>query len=333
MNKILVTGGAGYIGSHVALELLDGGYDVVVLDDLSCGFEFLIDKRAKFFRGCIGDVGLVGDIIDGCGIDGVVHLAGFIAVGESVLDPLKYYDNNAAKSLRFLQVLVDKKVGNFVFSSTAAVFGNVGKDEIPINENCLKKPINPYGRSKLFIEDALVDIGNVVGDFNSVILRYFNACGADFEKRAGECHDPETHLIPLAIRAAMDGGVMKVFGDDYDTFDGTCVRDYIHVSDLARIHVLALNYLFDGGKSDDFNCGYKKGFSVRQIIDVVKDVAGDDFEVVVEGKRSGDPDILIADNFKLVEKLGFKARFCDLKTIIESAYGWEKKRRKSFLLK
>ncbi len=323
MTKILVTGGAGYIGSHVVLELLDNGFEVVVVDDLSYGFENLVDKRAIFEKANIGNSDKISKIINQHSFDGVIHLAGFICISQSVIDPITYYKNNVTASLNFLEILRSKKITNFIFSSSAAVFGNVTKEQIPINENCPKNPINPYGASKLMIENILSDIAVSSNDFRFVILRYFNACGADLKLRSGECHNPETHLIPLAIRSTLGKNKeIKIFGNDFETPDGTCIRDYIHVSDLAQIHVSALKYLLNGGESDSFNCGYKKGFSVQQIIDSVKKNTGKKFKSVTVKRRDCDPDILIADNTKLIKKLGFKPQYDDLDIIIKSAYNW-----------
>lgn len=327
MTKILVTGGAGYIGSHVVLELLDSGFEVVVIDNLSHGFEHLIDKRAIFEKADIGDCKKVSKIIDKYSFNGVIHLAGLICVSQSIINPASYYQNNFVASLNFIEVLRHKKITNFVFSSTAAVFGNVAKEQIPIKENCPKNPINPYGFFKLKIEEALLERSGVDNDFRFVILRYFNACGADLNLRSGECHQPETHLIPLAIQAALNKkNEIQIFGDDFNTPDGTCIRDYIHVSDLAKIHVSSIKYLFNGGESENFNCGYKRGFSVKQIIDAVRKNTGKDFKSVVTKRRNGDPEILIADNAHLMTKLGFKPQYNDLDIIIKSAYDWEARR-------
>jgi UDP-glucose 4-epimerase len=324
VTKILVTGGAGYIGSHVVLELLDNGFEVVVIDDLSSGFQSLVDKRAIFEKCNIGDKKKISQILDKHSFDGVIHLAASICVAESVADPMKFYQNNVVASLNFLEVLLQKKITNFVFSSSAAVFGNVTKEQIPIVENCAKNPINSYGFSKLIIENALYDIAKSDSNFRFVILRYFNACGADLKLRSGECHPNETHLIPLAIQAAIDQNrSFEIFGDDFSTPDGTCIRDYIHVSDLSQIHLSAMKYLLKNGESDSFNCGYKRGFSVKQIVDAVEKNAQKKVNVKIAARREGDAEILIADNSKLISKLNFKPQYDDLGLIIKSAYDWK----------
>jgi UDP-glucose 4-epimerase len=327
LNRFLVVGGAGYIGSHVVLELLDNNFEVVVVDNLSTGFEFLIDKRAVFENCDISNQNKISQIIDKYSCDGVIHLAASSCVAESIINPLKFHQNNFIATSKLLEVLLSKKISNFVFSSTAAVFGNVMKNQIPITENCPKNPINPYGSSKLKIENDLINIANFNKNFRFVTLRYFNACGADFNLRSGECHENETHIIPLAIKTALgQKSEFEIFGDDFDTFDGTCIRDYIHVSDLAKIHISAIKYLLNGGKSDSFNCGYKRGFSVKEIINAVEKNTKKKVQTKITTRREGDPDILIADNSHLIAKLGFKPQFDDLSLIIKTAYDWELKK-------
>ncbi len=328
--RILVTGGAGYIGSHVVLELLDSGFAVVVLDDLSNGFECLIDKRAIFEQGDFGNKKQVLAIIDKYSFAGVIHLAASNCVVSSLVDRVKFDKNNVDASVKFFEILRSKKIPNFVFSSSAAVFGNVAKEQIPITESCAKNPISLYGLSKLLIENGLNNMANFYNDFRFVILRYFNACGADLNLRSGECHQDETHLIPLALQTALGRRrELEIFGDDFATSDGSCIRDYIHVSDLARIHVLAIKYLLNGGASDSFNCGYKGGFSVKQIVKKVEEITGKKITAKIIARRQGDPDILIADNTKLVDRLGFQPQFDDIDLIIKSAYDWEVKKLQS----
>lgn len=321
---ILVTGGAGYIGSHIVLGLVDSGFKVVVVDNLSTGFSKLLDKRAVFEKGDIGDQKNMLRIVDQYNPKGVIHLAAFSRVAESVANPEKYHQNNVVASLNLLDVLQQRNISNFVFSSSAAVFGNVDAKQIPIDENCPKNPISPYGQSKLVIEKALIKMAQENSDFRFVTLRYFNACGADIALRSGECHDPETHIIPLLAKTAI-GTIngFQIFGDDFDTVDGTCIRDYIHVSDLSQIHINALQYLLAAGQSDDFNCGYGYGYSVKEIVSAVQDYAKKELNITTVGRRQGDPDILVANNKKLMDKLGFKPRFNDLETIVKTAYDWE----------
>jgi len=326
VGKVLVTGGSGYVGSHVVLELLDSGFEVVV-DNLSYGLQSLIDKRAIFENCDFGNKEQISKVIDKYSIVAVVHLAAYSCIVGSKVDPIVFYQKNVAATLNFLEVLQSKKISNFVFSSTASVFGNVLKEQIPIKENCAKNPINSYGYYKLVVENFLNDIASFYNDFRFVILRYFNACGADLKLRSGECHKNETHIIPLAIQNALGRRKeFQIFGDDFNTFDGTCIRDYIHVSDLGRIHVNAVKYLLDGGESDSFNCGYKHGFSVKQIIDAVEKTTGKNVQFKVVARREGDPEVLIADNTHLINKLKFTPQYDDLDVIIKSAYEWEIKR-------
>lgn len=315
---ILVTGGAGYIGSHTTRFLLDKGFNILVIDNLSNGHEEFIDKRAEFVLGDIGDFNFLDDIFSKFDILAVVHFASFIEVGESVNKPLKYYQNNVSNSLVLFSVMQKFGVDKIVFSSTAAVYGE--PKVIPIKENDLKKPTNPYGQSKLFIEKILDDL-----DFKSICLRYFNASGASYE--IGEWHTPETHLIPLVLFTALGKrDKICIFGDTYDTFDGTCIRDYVHVLDLARAHFLSLSYLLKGGVSKKYNLGSSNGYSVKEVINMCKKVTGVDFKVEILDKRKGDPAKLIADSSKIYEDLGWRVEF-NLEEIISSAWEWHKKER------
>ncbi len=272
---VLVTGGAGYIGSHMVLELLDAGETVVVLDNLSTGFRWAVPQEAAFVTGDVGDQALVSSIIDEHGIDSILHFAAKIVVPESVTDPLGYYFGNTVKTRALLETAVRKGIRNFIFSSTAAVYGNA--DEIPLHEGLAPAPINPYGRSKLMSEWMLEDAARAYG-LRSVALRYFNVAGADPKGRSGQSTPAATHLIKVAAQAALgQRSHLDVFGTDYPTPDGTCVRDYVQVSDLARAHLAALNHLRGGGESTVMNCGYGHGASVLEVVDVVKRVSGVDF--------------------------------------------------------
>ena len=254
-----------------------------------------------------------------------MHFAAFIQVGESVREPLKYYSNNSGNTVNLLNAMADAGVRNFIFSSTAAVYGN--PEKVPILEDAPIQPINPYGRSKAFIETVLRDV-SAAKDFRYVALRYFNAAGADHKTRIGERHNPETHLIPLVLKTAKgERQSIGINGTDYATPDGTCVRDYIHIVDLADAHILALNYLTDGGASDVFNCGYGHGYSVREVIQAARSVTGKDFKVVESLRRAGDPPILVADNSKIKRQLNWQSRYDDLTAIVKTAWEWEKKNR------
>ncbi len=317
---ILVTGGAGYIGSHTNKALNNAGYDTVVLDNLVKGYEEFV-KWGVFVNEDIGSKN-IRDIFENYDIDAVMHFAAFSSVAESVEKPQMYLKNNYKNTLNLLQIMREYGVDKFIFSSTAAVYGN--PEKIPITENQDLKPINPYGHSKFITEKALEREAEK-GDFNYVSLRYFNAAGCDFDCEVGELHNPETHLIPLVLDAA--AGIrdsINIFGTDYDTPDGTCIRDYIHVNDLADAHIKAYEYLKEGNSSEIFNLGNGQGYSVKEIIDTCKEVTGKDFKVNIDEPRPGDPAVLIADSSKINKKLGWKPEH-DLKTIISSAWQWHKK--------
>lgn len=318
---ILVTGGAGYIGSHTNKALNKAGYDTIVVDNLLKGFEDFV-KWGKFINCDFGSYDDLKNLFTSYDIDGVFHFAAFSSVEESVEHPIMYLKNNYKNTLNLLKVMREFSVKNFIFSSTAAVYGN--PISTPINENHDLNPINPYGESKLLVEKAL-EREKIKGDFNYASLRYFNAAGSDFDLEIGELHNPETHLIPLILDAAIGKrDSISIFGDDYDTHDGTCVRDYIHVNDLANAHIKAYENLVENNESDIFNLGNGKGFSVKEVIDTCKKITGVDFKVEITSRRSGDPDELIADFNKIKNSLNWNPEY-DLDTIIDSAWNWHKK--------
>lgn len=317
---VLVVGGAGYIGSHMLRCLDAAGVEVTTLDNLSSGRRESV-TAGELVVGDLGDRPLLDQLFGQTKFDGVMHFAAHIEVGESVVDPAKYYLNNVVRTQVLLDAMRDHGVNNFIFSSTAAIFGEPVQETI--DEQHPKNPINPYGRTKLMVEQILADYGAAYG-LKSVCLRYFNAAGADPAGGIGECHDPETHLIPLVLRAASGRrDNIAIFGSDYDTPDGTCVRDYIHVCDLSDAHLLALRALWDGADSAAYNLGNGSGFSVREVIDTSADVSGRDIEVVEAERRAGDPARLVADSTRAKSELGWQPRFADLTTIVEHAWQWE----------
>lgn len=319
----MVTGGAGYIGSHVTYALLEAGWDVVVIDDLSTGRRNLVAPTAAFVLGDVGDPQSIGAALDQHRPDAVLHFAGSISVRESVSDPLKYYRNNTSASRTLIEATVNAGIGAFLFSSTAAVYG--APSRVPIDEEMPKLPINPYGTSKLCTEFMLHDVAAATA-LRYVALRYFNVAGADPEGRTGETPPISTHLIKIACEAVVGKRpYFEVFGDDYPTEDGTCIRDYIHVSDLANAHVVAIDYLMNGGESDVFNCGYGHGYSVKQVMDVVHAVADAPLEVRTSARRPGDPPELVADPTKLMTRLGWQPKHDNLQFIVETALAWERK--------
>ncbi|MBR9925684.1 MAG: UDP-glucose 4-epimerase GalE [Gammaproteobacteria bacterium] len=323
---VLVVGGAGYIGSHMAKQLVCAGHSVVVLDNLSTGFRDQA-RYGELVEGDLADTALLEQVFNKYAFDGVMHFAAASLVGESMQDPSKYYRNNVVNTLNLLDVMVHHGVKNFIFSSTAATFGE--PEYVPIDEAHPQQPINPYGSSKLMVERILQDYHNAYG-LNSVCLRYFNACGADPEGELGECHDPETHLIPLILQAASGRREsITVFGRDYPTNDGTCIRDYIHIEDLCSAHLLALRTLTDGVQQGAlaFNLGNGQGYSVQQVIETVEAVVAEDgcSLTVEEGsRRAGDPAVLVADAALAREALSWQPCYADLKTIVEHAWAWEK---------
>ncbi|OEC86725.1 MULTISPECIES: UDP-glucose 4-epimerase GalE [Methanobacterium] len=319
---ILIVGGAGYIGSHLNKEINKKGIETVIFDNLSYGHRDFV-KWGTFERGDLGNIDDIRAVFKKYPIEAVMHFAAFTYVGESVEDPQKYYTNNVKNTLNLLQVMLEENVKYFVFSSTCATYGN--PVEIPITENHPQNPINPYGKGKLMVETVLKDYSDAYG-LKYASLRYFNAAGADPEGEVGELHNPETHLIPLILDVAAGRREdIKIFGTDYDTPDGTCIRDYIHVTDLAEAHILALEYLQNGGESDFFNLGNGNGFSVKEVIETAEEVTGKDIRAVEAERRAGDPPVLVGSSDKAKEKLNWKPKYDELSTIIETAWNWHKK--------
>ena len=323
MKRILVTGGAGYIGSHTvrALAATDN-FMPVVYDNLSTGHKASVPDHVKLITGDIQDTNLLKRVLEKYEIEGVIHFAASALVGESMTEPAKYYYNNVEGTLHLLLAMRETGVDHIVFSSTSTVYGE--PEKTPIEEDFPTVPLNVYGRTKLMIESMMKDFAMAYG-MDYVAFRYFNAAGASLDGVIGEDHDPESHLIPLVLKAAQ--GVrdhISVFGTDYPTKDGTCIRDYIHVLDLADAHVLAMQYLMDGGKSDIFNLGTEAGFSVREIVETAKKVTGINFKVVEEARRAGDPSVLIASNAKAKRILGWDPKHTNIENIIQSAFNWHK---------
>lgn len=320
---VLVTGGAGYIGSHMALELADNGETVVVLDNLSTGVRRLVPQGTLFIEGDVGDEALLGRILSEHRIDSILHFAGSIVVPDSVADPLGYYFNNTVKSRSLLAAAVAHGVKNFIFSSTAAVYGTPG--QVPVVEDAPLQPISPYGASKLMTERMLADTA-VAFPLRTCALRYFNVAGADAASRSGQATPKATHLIKVASEVVTGKRThLDVFGSDYPTADGTCVRDYIHVTDLARAHWQALQFLRAGGGNLVLNCGYGRGYSILQVIETVKRVSGMDFEVRMAPRRPGDPAELVADTQLIRATLPWRPQFDDIELIVEHALNWERK--------
>ncbi len=322
-DSLLVTGGAGYIGSHVVLALLESGYDVVVVDDLSTGRRDALPSGTNLLVGDVGDQAFIAPILEDLQPAAVLHFAGSIVAPESTVDPLKYYANNTCASLVLTRACVAAGVNRFLFSSTAAVYGN--PESVPIPETAPTIPINPYGTSKLMTEWVLRDT-QAAEDLEYVALRYFNVAGADPKGRAGQSTPIATHLIKIACQAVLgqrDG--IEIYGEDYPTPDGTCIRDYIHVTDLAAAHRVAVDYLIAGGASDIFNCGYGTGYSVREVLDVVQTVAGKQIPISGAPPRPGDPAQLVADAGRIRDRLGWAPQHDDLRVIAETALKWEER--------
>lgn len=318
--SILVLGGAGYIGSHTVYELIDGGMDVVIVDNLETGYPEAVHKEAKFYKGDIRSRSFIDSVFEQENIEAVIHFAANSLVGESMVNPLKYYDNNLCGTKVLLESMVAHGIDKIVFSSTAATYGE--PESIPILETDNNKPTNTYGETKLAMEKMFYWTSKAHG-LRYVSLRYFNACGAHMSGEIGEAHNPETHLIPLILKVPNNQREnITIFGDDYDTKDGTCVRDYIHVTDLAQAHILAVKYLMNGGESNIFNLGNGVGFTVKEVIEVARKVTGHPIPAVVAERRAGDPAKLIASSEKAINVLGWKPQYADLETIIASAWKW-----------
>jgi UDP-glucose 4-epimerase len=321
-GRILVTGGAGYIGSHTVRLLIEQGYDVAVVDDLSKGYRHNVSAE-RLFRLNLTETAALVELMRQTRSEAVIHFAAFIAVGESMKEPERYFANNVGGSLSLLTAMVETGVKHIVFSSTAAVYGT--PHATPILESFPIQPVSPYGESKVMVETLLKWFDQIHG-ITSVSLRYFNASGADPSGGLGEEHEPETHLIPLLLRAVVTGNPVTVFGNDYDTPDGTCIRDYIHVDDLAQTHILALEHLLAGGASDQFNVGTGAGHTVFEVIRAVEEVTGQKVPYVIGPRREGDPPALVAASGKLRTQLGWKPRYADLRTIVEHAWNFARRR-------
>lgn len=320
---VLVTGGAGYIGSHMVLELLDAGEDVAVLDNLSTGVRWAVPKQAVLFEGDVGDQALVRRTIEDRKIDAIIHFAASVVVPESVADPLGYYLNNTVKSRALIEAAIRAGVRHFIFSSTAAVYGMPGSK--PVREDARLDPMSPYGTSKMMTEMILADAARAHG-LAFTVLRYFNVAGADIKGRSGQSTPRATHLIKVACETALGKrSHIDVFGTDYPTADGTCLRDYIHIADLTRAHTAALDYLRRGGSSDVYNCGYGRGFSVLEVIDAVRHASGRDFEVRYAPRRPGDPAMVVAASEKIRQQLDWHPQHDSLDAIVKHALAWEKR--------
>lgn len=326
--NVLVTGGAGYIGSHTVLALQNQGYQIIIVDNLIYGHRELIEifPAVKLIVGDINDAQLLKNIFSTYDITAVIHFAAYAYVGESITDPRKYYRNNVVGSLTLLEAMVDHGINKIVFSSTCATYGI--PNTVPITEDQLQNPINPYGTSKLAVEKILLDFSQAYG-FKSVIFRYFNAAGADPKGRVGEDHTPETHLIPLILYTALGKrSQINIYGTDYSTPDGTCIRDYIHVSDLAQAHILGLEYLLQGGNTNIFNLGNGNDFSVREMIETAQLVTNRPIKVLEGDRRPGDPPILVGSSTKAHRILGWQPQYPLAKDILHHAWSWHQKRHR-----
>ena len=320
--NILVVGGAGYIGTHMVKRLLKDGFNVIVLDNLSKGHAELIPGGA-LVTGDMADRALLKQVFKEHHVDAVMHFAAFIEVGESVQDPLKYYDNNFIATVNLIQTMIQYNVMCLIFSSSAAVYGE--PEKIPIEENHPLKPTSPYGETKLYVENMLRACEGAYG-LRSIFLRYFNAAGADESGSIGERHEPESHLIPLVLQTALgQRKEINIFGSDYDTQDGTAVRDYIHVNDLVDAHMLALKGLLNGKSTTCYNLGNSKGYSVKEVIDTARKVTGRDIRAIEMAKRKGDPGVLVASSNKIKQELGWQPKYTTLEGIVKSAWKWHRK--------
>lgn len=325
---ILVLGGAGYIGSHTVYELINKGEDVVIIDNLLTGYREAVHPNARFYEGDIRDREFLDSVFEKEKIDAVIHFAASSLVGESMTNPLKYYDNNLCGTKVLLEAMVAHEIDKIVFSSTAATYGE--PERVPILETDRTEPTNPYGETKLSMEKMFKWTGKAHG-LRFVSLRYFNACGAHVSGEIGEAHNPESHLIPLILQVPNNQReAICIFGDDYDTKDGTCVRDYIHVTDLAQAHILAVEYLARGGESNIFNLGNGVGFTVKEVIECARKVTKHPIPAVIESRRGGDPAQLIASSEKAKKVLGWKPEHADLEDIIASAWNWHKNHPKGY---
>jgi UDP-glucose 4-epimerase len=320
-KNILVVGGAGYIGSHMCKHLFRRGYQPIVLDSLVCGHRQAV-KWGPFFQGSMSDANLLRKVFSDHPIAAVMHFAAFCYVGESVMEPAKYYENNVASTIALLEVMLEKKVSNFIFSSSCATYGE--PTEIPIREDHPLRPISPYGRTKLMVEQILEDFREAYG-LESVCLRYFNAAGADPDGELGEDHDPETHLIPLVLQTALGQRPrIDIFGDDYPTKDGTCIRDYIHVEDLAQAHLIGLERLLSGKAGGQYNLGNGDGHSVMEVIEIARNITGKPIPARVGQRRRGDPAVLVSSSEKAIRHLGWRPQYPGLEAVIETAWNWHK---------
>lgn len=321
--KVLVLGGAGYIGSHTVYELINEEFEVVIIDNLETGYKQAIHKQAKFYEGDLRNKDFLNNVFNQeKGIVGVIHFAANSLVGESMVDPLKYYDNNLIGTKILLDVMLENNIKNIVFSSSAATYGE--PKNIPILETDPTDPTNTYGETKLAMEKMFKWVSSA-HNLKYVSLRYFNACGAYYDGSIGESHSPETHLIPIILQVANGNRKqINIFGDDYDTKDGTCIRDYIHVTDLAQAHILAMKYLINGGENSIFNLGNGVGFTVKEIIKAAEKVTGISIKSVISERRAGDPKTLVASSEKAKDILGWKPKFNNIEDIISSAWKWHK---------